>query len=194
MLSKIGLVVLASVLVSLAVSAAPHEHGKGQLLIAQDGNNWRFEFVLPGADLLGFEHKPSDINEQQQARIFIDKVERHTQILTVPSACKVINTDHVLDSELGMPSKNSHVKNEHAHTHSDKHGSQQHEQDLDTHQQSHIDIRFTYIVNCSQTEPTFNIGLFALAPSLHAIEAQWITQQGQGASVLHANTSTLSFN
>jgi hypothetical protein len=39
-----------------AVVAQKHVHGDGQLLIAQDQQQWQFQFILPAADLLGFEY------------------------------------------------------------------------------------------------------------------------------------------
>ena len=49
----------AFVATSLLANERAHEHGVGTLSIAVEGNDVEIEMVVPGADVVGFEHPPS---------------------------------------------------------------------------------------------------------------------------------------
>src|SRR5690606_41217224 len=63
-----GIVMLAAAAQAEDVSRelGPHVHGQGTLAVAIEGNNVQIEFVAPGMDIVGFEHK-ADTARQKRA-------------------------------------------------------------------------------------------------------------------------------
>lgn len=204
--------------ISTTSFAQKHVHGQGQLLIAQEGEQWQFEFILPAADILGFEHSPETQAQKEKLLYVINKVENVEQILRFPPHCTVISANHSLDQFANE--KNSHQDNhtnekehhhdhvnkntdghKHAHTKSDAHKhehkhehnhGQSHEHDA--HNDSHADVSLVYSVRCNRTLDSLQIPLLSWSTSLESLSAQWITNTQQGAKDLTASAYTLKFN
>lgn len=159
-----------------------HVHGEGQLLIAQQDNQWRFEFVLPAADVLGFEHRPENHEQEEKIASLIKSVDSYKDIMSLPKTCKNIETEHSLKADLHL---HDHGESEHEEEHGGEHA---HEKE---HEKSHNDVNFSYILECGYSIKEIEIRIFNLAPSLSALEASWITQSSQGMSELSASAPTL---
>ena len=141
-----------------------HVHGEGQLLIAQENDNWRFEFTLPAADVLGFEHRPEDAQQQQKLNELTQTIETVEKIVTVPDYCKVTKVEHDLANQFANAKGSAHV-----------------------------DVTFTYFMRCDKDLENVILQIFSVAGSLKAVRSQWITSRGQGASKLNKNNTTISF-
>lgn len=163
-----------------------HIHSEGQLLIAQDDNAWRFEFVLPAADMLGFEHAPQTQAEVDTVKRLIKDAERVTLFLVLPKQCKITQVTHQLRDKLthlsDEPYEHDHTKHhqdehehEHEHEHSDK--------------VSHTDVTIAYEMECRSPIKSADIQLFSLASSLTKLQVQWITDASQGALILTPNAT-----
>ena len=213
--------VWAMILLSIAcqnVLAQKHVHGQGQLLIAQDQQDWQFQFVLPAIDLLGFEHKPQSPQQIQHVSDVIAKVESGADFLQLPDSCNLGHVSHELADWLAVNAVHSdhsgaakdHTKhnthsdhsdnpNHHdSHDHNPSHGhdpSHDHSHDHNHGQQKHqaLDIRLTYQFSCRAVPDWVNIRLFEWVHSLNSITAQWITDTKQGALDLSASSPRLKF-
>lgn len=161
-----------------------HIHSEGQLLIAQVDNAWRFEFVLPAADILGFEHAPNTQAEVDTVKRLINNAEQVTPFLVLPKQCKINQVTHQLRDKLThlADDKNEHDHSkhhhdEHNHNHSDK--------------VSHTDVTIAYEMDCQSPISSADIQLFSLASSLTKLQVQWITDASQGALILTPNAAAV---
>ncbi|MFT5543968.1 MAG: hypothetical protein ACI97K_000032 [Glaciecola sp.] len=148
--------------------AQKHVHGEGLLLIAQEQQQWQFEFVLPAADLLGFEHMPETLEEKQQVITMINKIENVEAMIKLPENCRAVSTSHSLAAFV--------VANQtFAHSH------------------EHTDIRVTYIFDCKESPSFAEASILNFLDSLNRVNAQWITNDQQGAVQLTPSSNVVRF-
>lgn len=171
---QLKLILLLSV--GFSVNAQEHVHGQGQLLIAQEEQNWHLQLILPAADVLGFEHKP----ETQQQKNMIDKVAKHfeisDQVVQLKGRCQLHQTEYSLPDQ----------KHEHEHEEAEAHDHHHH---VATHEDEveHSNIEVDYIFSCDSPVNGVSVSLFQWAKSLQRIKAQWILKNGQGMVELTPN-------
>lgn len=148
--------------------AQKHVHGEGLLLIAQEQQQWQFEFVLPAADLLGFEHMPETLEQKQQVSTMINKIENVEAMIKLPASCQSVSTSHSLAAFV--------VANQtFAHSH------------------EHTDIRVTYIFDCKESPSSAEASILNSLASLKRVNAQWITNDQQGAVQLTPSSNVVRF-
>ena len=181
-MGKYFLISTIAALISLNANGQAHVHGEGQLLVAQENDKWRFEFMLPAADVLGFEHKPETVEQKAKVASFISSVEGYENVLSLPKSCSLVETEHSLSDIYEREALH--------HDEHDKHGEHHDEHE---NENSHSDVNFAYILKCENSIESVSITLFDLAPSLSALEAQWITQSAQGMKEIDADDPTLVF-
>ena len=78
-----------------------HEHGVGELNIAIDGSLAEFEFMLPGADIVGFEYEAKsdeDLAKIENALLVLENYENLFS-LTKNSKCVLADLDYHLSGE-----------------------------------------------------------------------------------------------
>ncbi len=158
-----------------------HAHGAGALNLAMDGNIIEIGIELPGSDTVGFEHKPST-DEQKRAvtnavkalqdggALFQFSPDAQCTFITVEIESDLIDeTEHAEES----------VHSEHSGEHEEHHA------DFDVH----------YQFQCAHPENAtyVDIALFKSFPSLIEIEANTLTDNGQGAKELTPEDSRLTF-
>ncbi len=134
----VALILLVAIITVVAVQAAPlerqhgaHVHGQANGTLAVDNGRLSLSLVVPGVNLVGFEHPPSDDDQRQR----LDKVEQALESgdwLTFDSDgdCRIES------SELAMPgfAEGSHDHDEHHHDHH-HHDHNDHE-----HAEFHVDV------------------------------------------------------
>lgn len=183
-----------------------HVHGEGMLLIAQENKQWQMEFVLPAADLLGFEHLPENKDQQNRVNSLIENIENIQNVIKLPAQCEHKQTKHSLN-ELAKTNIHAHKgQRSHEHDHSNKHDhshehdhlqkhdhSHEHDDSHDHEHESHLDITFSYLFECPTQLNAFELTLFSIAPSLATVNAQWISNESQGAIKLSSDSATLTF-
>nr|WP_136250930.1 DUF2796 domain-containing protein [Ningiella ruwaisensis] len=180
---KLVLLIALSVFSLKLLATNQHVHGQGKLLIAQDGQDWQLEFVIPMADLLGFEHVAETAQQKNSIDALIKKIENVSEVLSLSETCSLISVQHSLDDMHPSHEHASHdsYMHEHKHDHDHKHE--------DEH--AHKDVSITYVYACESEVELINIKVFEWAKSLEKLNAQWITNQGQGSTMLTASSTTL---
>jgi len=153
-----------------AVFAQKHVHGEGLLLIAQEQQQWQFEFVLPAADLLGFEHMPQTLEQKQQVSSMINKIENVHYMIKLPTSCQRVSTSHSLAAFLDANQPLAHLR-EHEHT----------------------DIRVTYIFDCKESPSFAEASLLNSIDPLNKVNAQWTINGQQGAVELTPSFNVVRF-
>ena len=95
MLKKILLLAVAGGWGS-GVDAGQHVHGEGKLMISQDGSQWQVQFVLPAADVLGFEHAPESPKQQAVVDRLAGRLGENDQVVTLNGQCRLDGFSHSL--------------------------------------------------------------------------------------------------
>ena len=86
---------LLSALVTVSVAEETrqvdkHEHGVGELNIAVEGNSMDLEFMIPGADIVGFEPEAKSEADIALVNDALIKFEEFNNIFSIPSASNCI--------------------------------------------------------------------------------------------------------
>ncbi|HEA16311.1 hypothetical protein LCGC14_2308930 [marine sediment metagenome] len=159
-------VMLLTLTLSFTTAAYGHVHGQGELFVSQHKQTWLLQFVLPSADLLGFEHTPKSDSEHQAIQQLAARFADHTQIIAFNEACQLDSIKHSLQT----PSQHTEQAN------------------------AHHDIELEYYFTCPNTVDQVSVLLFKWATSLTHIKAQWLNQQGQGMQKLTAAQPTITWS
>ncbi|MBC3765222.1 ZrgA family zinc uptake protein [Neptunicella marina] len=156
------------------LAAEAHVHGSGQLLITQDAQDVTIRFILPAADLYGFEHKAATPEQKQKVAQVKQTFEHISKAIELSGKCtttsgkvsvSAAHEDHDDDDEDEDHDEHEHHGEEHHHHH-------------------HENIQLDYQLNCTTDVSDIKVTLFAAAPTLQHIEAQWINAKGQGMQKL----------
>ncbi len=162
------------------VLAQKHVHGEGQLLIAQEQQQWQFHFILPAVNLLGFEHIPESAKQKQILMNIVSKVEDADKMITLPASCNLLSMSHFLVDFEANSSASAH-----SHVH-------QKEISADV-KPAHADISITYIFNCKDKPDSAIARLFEWSTRLHILNTQWVTNGQQGAAQLKPSSNIVRF-
>lgn len=163
-----------------------HVHGVASLNAVIEDNALYLELQSPAMNLVGFEHMPSNHEQEEAVEKTVKTLEQGDRIFTIPSAagCKLV------EAEVESPLH----KEEHGDHHGDKH---EHEDDAEhhEHEDGHSEFHATYHFQCTAPAALtyIDVQLFKLFPATEEIDAQFISDKGQGAAELNANNYRLSF-
>ncbi|WOI37790.1 DUF2796 domain-containing protein [Alteromonas sp. CI.11.F.A3] len=182
------------------VNAQQHVHGQGELLVSQEGNMLHLQLVLPAADALGFEHEP-ETTEQLNSRSFLaERLASNTNVIDVEGQCELVNVEHTLETHDDHHEMHKQHDEGHDEDHESEHASHKEHYVHDEHagheeheEENHQNIEVEYQFHCDDAVSGITVALFESMPSLSAIQAQWITERGQGLSELSAGKPTLSW-
>ncbi len=146
---------------------APHTHGEGELSIVVDGNALVIDVSLPGADVVGFEHKAeheADINAVRNAMKKLMAVGNLFQFQN-SAGCEVVEAE--ADSSLID-------------------GAEGH---------GHGDFVAHYAFRCASPNEIdgLTVKLFQVFPSLHELHAVVVTGSTQSATTLKPDENILRF-
>ena len=70
----LGLAAESSTAVAHKRELGAHEHGRGTLNMALEGNRLTMELEVPGFDIVGFEHMPTSRKDKAAARASVERV------------------------------------------------------------------------------------------------------------------------
>ena len=165
---------------------AAHEHGHGTLMIAQDGNELLVELHLPGADVVGFEHRPENHDQEHAVEMAIMNLKDASKWLglTKSASCR-IDEAHVSSPLAG--NEGGHKDEAHEDTHNDH-----------THEhaeENHAEFMAEYHVHCEAPSRLngFDIDLFKVFPSLKEISFKAVVSKGQYGGQLNASQASIRF-
>tara|TARA_B100001063_G_C16652434_1_gene496689 strand:+ start:299 stop:910 length:612 start_codon:yes stop_codon:yes gene_type:complete len=185
-----------------AVNAQQHVHGQGELLVSQEGNMLHLQLVLPAADALGFEHEPETAEQLNSQNLLAERFTLNTNVIDVEGKCELVSVEHTLEAH-DHNHEGGH-KSGHEESHEDAHESEHashkehdeyagHDDHEEHDEENHQNIEVEYQFHCDDAVSGITVALFESMPSLSAIQAQWITERGQGLSALSAGKPTLSW-
>ncbi|MEM9138552.1 MAG: DUF2796 domain-containing protein, partial [Pseudomonadota bacterium] len=69
----------------LAAEQKAHEHGHGTLNVVAAGGALQIELIVPGADIVGFEHEPKTDADKKAVRDAVAKLEDGVVLFGLPA-------------------------------------------------------------------------------------------------------------
>ncbi|MEZ8966511.1 zinc uptake protein ZrgA [Vibrio breoganii] len=115
-----------------------HVHGSVEFNIAQDGQDLLVEILAPGADVVGFEHAPSNDEQRKALEKAVAKLNAADSVLKMsPAAGCELSTAQVSHT-LGGDEGHDHSDHE-GHDHDEHHADHHDGHDHDTHDHSEHD-------------------------------------------------------
>jgi hypothetical protein len=159
-----------------------HEHGVGELNIAIDGSLAEFEFMLPGADIVGFEYEAKsdeDLAKIENALLVLENYE-NLFALTKNSKCVLADLDYHLSGE----EHDEHADEEHA---DEEHADEEHEEHAD--EESHTEFYAKYSFKCDNIKQLDKVefSYFKTFPNSSELEVQFVSDIGSNAFEVEAD-------
>ena len=202
------LLILPIIFISnVEASERPHQHGIGELSIAVEGKEVEIELIVPGSDVVGFEHPPSSKSEREAVMKGIKTLEDVNSIISLSPEAKCQLEDARVASALMEDKKGGYANNDkqkhddHKHKHAvkakDDHDDhhKHHSKDHDDHIKVHSEFITKYHFYCDNPDRLagFTLGFFTAFPSAHELQLKWITPKGQGARELSVKSTSVTF-
>ena len=155
---------ISTVLAEESRQVDKHEHGVGELNIAIDGLLAEFEFMLPGADIVGFEYEAKsdeDLAKIENALLVLENYENLFS-LTKNSKCVLADLDYHLSGE-------------------------EHEEHAD--EESHTEFYAKYSFRCDDIKQLDKVefSYFKNFPNSYELEVQFISDIGSNAFEVEAD-------
>jgi hypothetical protein len=143
-----------------------HVHGEAELEITQDNKQILIEFKSPSIDMVGFEHTAKNKAQQDKLKAVENTLKNNQKLLVFNTEAQCQQTKATTDISDLTAQKSK---------------------------ESHSDIKVSYFFTCAQPQDlkSIQVNLFKQFRSLHAIEAQWIVHNKQGAKALTPKQSTI---
>ena len=165
-----------------------HEHGVGELNIAIDGSLAEFEFMLPGADIVGFEYEAKsdeDLAKIENALLVLENYE-NLFALTKNSKCVLADLDyHLSGEEHDEHADEEH--DEHADEEHDEHADEEHEEHAE--EESHTEFYAKYSFKCDNIKllDKVEFSYFKTFPNSSELEVQFVSDIGSNAFEVEAD-------
>ena len=190
-----------------------HEHGRGTLDVAVEGEELVAELRMPAVNVIGFEHAPGTDAEREAVRQALARFKDPAAVL-VPSPDAECEPEQV---EAGFPGmgpggpREHHDEDEHEHEHDDDgqaenkgedehHGHDEH--DDDGHEpgepgmEAHSELHATYHFHCHAPErlDRIQVHVFELLHDAEEIEVRVVTPTLQKAMDLHPGETVVELS
>ena len=179
---------ISTVLAEESRQVDKHEHGVGELNIAIDGSLAEFEFMLPGADIVGFEYEAKsdeDLAKIENALLVLENYE-NLFALTKNSKCVLADLDyHLSGEEHDEHADEEH--DEHADEEHDEHADEEHEEHAE--EESHTEFYAKYSFKCDNIKllDKVEFSYFKTFPNSSELEVQFVSDIGSNAFELEAD-------
>ena len=136
-----------------------HEHGHGTLNIAVEGKKLEMELEIPGADIVGFEHKAKSKQDKEAIKNAKKLLAKPLSLFVMPkdAKCEVVKAKVHLTGEDKKHDHHDHHKNKHkGHDHGHKkhkahshdHGHKKKHKDH-KHEANHNEFHAEYEMKCA---------------------------------------------
>jgi len=165
-----------------------HEHGVAVMNVAKIANEIQIELETPAYNVIGFEHKPKNHEQEEVVHEAIETLEKPMALFAIAGrACEVEHVD--VDSPFGdrhhnlppPPVVDKHDHKEHGHD----------EKEEETHSEFQIEYHF----DCKASDELLSIDasqLFAKFPNFSEIRVQWLSNSQQGSVELSAKNTVIA--
>jgi hypothetical protein len=151
-----------------------HEHGRGTLNIAVEGNRLSMELEVPGADIVGFEHAPSTPKQKAAVEAAKKRLAAPQTLFKLPASagCVLDSSQVAIEAE-----DHDHDAKEHEPKSADGAPKKADEHEEHEHSQFHVQYAFTCKAPANLTSIEF--GYFAAFAGAQKLEVNLISAKGQ---------------
>ena len=160
----------------------PHEHGRGTLNIALEGNRVSMELEVPGMDIVGFEHEAKTGNDKTTLETGKQKLSTPLSLFKLPlsAGCRV--TEAKVEVETGE------------HDHAAKEANTKDTSKSSEKEQHHSEFHNQYSLECTSPASitTIEFGYFRAFPNAEKLDVNLITPKGQNKYEVTRAHPTLS--
>ena len=201
-----------------------HEHGRGTLDVAVEGEELVVELRMPAVNVVGFEHAPGTDAEREAVRQALARFKDPAAVL-VPSPDAECEPERV---ETGFPGmgpggpREHHDEDEHEHKHEhdddgeagdkdedEHHGHDEHDDDehhddehepgepgMDSGAEAHSELHATYHFHCHAPErlDRIQVHVFELLHDAEEIEVRVVTPMLQKSMDLHPGETVVELS
>jgi len=176
---------MSTVLAEESRQVDKHEHGVGELNIAIDGSLAEFEFMLPGADIVGFEYEAKSDEDLAKIENALLVLENHENLFALTKDSKCVLAD--LDYHLSGEEHDEHADEEHADEEHDEHADEEHEEHAD--EESHTEFYAKYSFKCDNIKQLDKVefSYFKTFPNSSELEVQFVSDIGSNAFEVEAD-------
>ena len=153
-----------------------HEHGVGELNIATEGDVIEFEFMIPGADIVGFEYVAKSDADIASIKKALQTFENYENIFTLPknSRCQLTEKQVAL-----------------------KEDEDEDEDDHDDHaEENHNEFYAKYSFECGDTKAINKVEFpyFSTFPNSGELEVQFISSIGSVSFEVEAEEPSINID
>jgi ABC-type Zn2+ transport system substrate-binding protein/surface adhesin len=172
-----------------------HVHGLAKLTLVYEQGALEIEFESPTNNLVGFEYQASTQSE-------IDRVAKVKALLSDTSTlfepqgarCQLVSSNidlSAIEALSGHQAEHHHEDHGHDKHEHEKHAHEDHDSEQEsTHSEAHASYRFT----CDTQPKAIEVQLINHFPAIELLEAQWISDNGQGAQQLSGSQNLLNLS
>lgn len=158
-----------------------HEHGVGELNIAIEGSSINLEFMIPGADIVGFEYKAKSDEDISLVNTALTKFDDFSNIFTIPNAANC----NLVEAEIAINQGDDH-DDEHDHDEHDEHDEHEEHEEHDEHEheehgeETHNEFVAHYSFTCGNVKEIdrINFTYFTTFPNSGELEIQFVSEMG----------------
>ena len=147
-----------------------HEHGVGELNIAVEGSTIEFEFMIPGADIVGFEYVAKSDDDIAKINQALKTFDDYTNIFTLPSnsLCELNGQKVALKEDDELDDHDEHDDHDEPDDH-DEHA-----------EENHNEFYAKYSFECGNINAIkeVNFPYFATFTNSGELEVQFISNMG----------------
>ena len=151
-----------------------HEHGVGELNIAIEGSAMNLEFMIPGADIVGFEYEAKSDSDIALVNKALSKFQDFENIFTLPGSSNC----NLVDAEIEINQGDEH---EDEHDHEDEHEHEDEHANEDEHEEeAHNEFVAHYSFTCGNVKEIDRIDFpyFTTFPNSGELEIQFVSEVG----------------
>ena len=156
-----------------------HEHGVGELNIAVEGNAMNLEFMIPGADIVGFEYEAKSDSDIALVNTALSKFQDFENIFTLSSSgnCNLVDAEIEINQGDEHEDEHDHEdehEHENEHDHEDEHDHDEHEEE------AHNEFVAHYSFTCGNVKEIDRIDFpyFTTFPNSGELEIQFVSEVG----------------
>ena len=167
-----------------------HEHGVGELNIATEGDVIELEFMIPGADIVGFEYVAKSDADIASIKKALQTFENYENIFTLPtnSRCQLTEKQVALKED-----EDDHDDHE-GHDDHDEHD--EHYEHDEHAEENHNEFYAKYSFECGDIKAINNVEFpyFSTFPNSGELEVQFISSIGSVSFEVEAEEPSINID
>ena len=158
-----------------------HEHGVGELNIAIEGSSINLEFMIPGADIVGFEYKAKSDEDISLVNTALTKFDDFSNIFTIPNAanCNLVEAEIAINQGDDHDDEHDHEEHE-EHDEHDEHDEHEEHEHEEHGEETHNEFVAHYSFTCGNVKEIdrINFTYFTTFPNSGELEIQFVSEMG----------------